>query len=373
MKISDFLKKTVVLRFKSTLMEYPTKDIKIIKISLIIIASVVVMFVLRLFSFIFIPLFLALFIALLLLPLLDWFARKKIPNWLGIVFIILISVILIWVNVLIFQNTASELYASKSEIMKSANEKINPLWAEFRQYMGLNSETNQSSEIIDVEKWLNDNSRTLINQLSTFITGVFMTIFFLSLFLTGANLFEVYISKISDDDKNIIQTFRNIIDTLNGFIKVKFFVSLLTGILFGIIVMSFGVKFALFWGVMAFLLNFVQLIGSFFITTVLILFGFVEINSTGNLLLFGSLLIATQVIVGGIMEPILMGKSFKINTISILISLSIWGFVFGIAGLVLAIPIMVFLKMILERIPATQRLASLMNSVNEPKRKNPTK
>lgn len=349
-------------------MDYPVKDIKIIKISLIIIASVVVLFVLRLFSFIFIPLFLALFIALLLLPLLDWFARKKIPNWLGVIFIVLASVILIWANILIFQNTASELYATKNEIITSANEKINPLLAQFRQYMGLSPEAEHNKPIFDVENWLNENSGSLINQLSTFITGVFMTIFFLSLFLTGANLFEVYISRISNDDKNIIQTFRNIIDTLNGFIKVKFFVSLLTGILFGVIVMSFGVKFALFWGVMAFLLNFIQLIGSFFITTVLILFGFVEINSTGTLVVFGSLLIATQVIIGGIMEPILMGKSFKINTISILISLSIWGFVFGIAGLVLAIPIMVFLKMILERIPATKRLASLMNSVYEPKK-----
>jgi predicted PurR-regulated permease PerM len=210
---------------------------------------------------------------------------------------------------------------------------------------------------------LDENSGKLLNKVGNFLTGFFMTIFFLSLFLTGANLFEVYISRISDDNKNIIQTFRNIIDTLKGFIKVKFFVSALTGILFGVIAMSFGVKFAIFWGVTAFLLNFVQLIGSFVITTVLILFGFVEINSIGSLLIFSSLLIATQVIVGGIMEPILMGKSFKINTISILISLSVWGFVFGIAGLVLAIPIMVFLKMILERIPATEKLARMMSTM----------
>lgn len=343
-------------------MDYSAKDLKIIKISLIIIASVVVMFVLRLFSFIFIPLFLALFIALLLLPLLDWFARKKIPNWLGLVFILAVSAAFIWINVKVFQNTASELYSSKTEIIASANEKINPILHNIRQYMGL---PEQKGPLIDIENWIEKNSGMLLGKVSTFLSGFFMTIFFLSLFLTGANLFEVYISKVSNDDKNIIQIFRNIIGTLNGFIKVKFFVSVLTGVLFSIIVMSFGVKFALFWGFMAFTLNFIQLIGSFVVTTVLILFGFVEINSTGNLIIFSSLLIATQVIIGGVLEPILMGKSFKINTISILISLSIWGFVFGIAGLVLAIPITVFLKMFLERIPSTEQLAKMMSTFSE--------
>lgn len=345
-------------------MDSYSKDIKIIKVSLIIIASVVVMFVLRLFSFIFIPLFLALFIALLLLPFLDWFARKRLPNWVGVVVIFVVTSLLIFTTIKILQNTAIELYSSKDEIISSANEKINPLVKQIKNYMGIIEKDEENNNFIDFKLLFENHSVTLLEKTSSFITGLFMTIFFLSLFLTGANLFDTYISKISNDNKNILQIFRSIIDTLNKFIKVKFFVSVLTGLIFGIITMSFGVKFAIFWGVTTFLLNFVQLIGSFFITTVLILFGFVEISSTGTLIVFSLLLIATQVIIGGILEPIMMGKSFKINTISILISLSVWGFVFGIAGLVLAIPIMVFLKMILEKIPATNQLAKLMSSVS---------
>ncbi len=348
-------------------MDSISKDIKIIRTSLVIIASVVVMFVLRLFSFIFIPLFLALFIALLLLPILDWFARKKLPNWVGITVIVVVSVLLIFITIEVFQNTATELYSSKNQILASANEKINPVITDLKSYFGIIDEGGQNNNIVDVKNWVERNSVSLIEKFSSFLSGLFMTIFFLSLFLTGANLFETYISKISNDDKNIIQTFRNIIDTLNKFIKVKFFVSILTGLIFGIIAVSFGVKFAIFWGVMAFILNFVQLIGSFFITTVLILFGFVEISTTGTLVVFSLLLISAQIFIGGVLEPILMGKSFKVNTISILISLSVWGFVFGIAGLVLAIPIMVFLKMILENIPSTKQLASLMNSVSDKK------
>ncbi|PID68048.1 MAG: hypothetical protein CR968_03660 [Flavobacteriia bacterium] len=343
-------------------MEIQSRDLQIIKISLVIMTSVVVLFVLRLFSFVFIPLFLALLISMLLLPVMHWFTRKKIPNWLGITIIILMSVLSIWVAFKIFQNTAIELYQSKDDIIQSANAKINPLIKDVRQNLGMSGE--DSGARVNIERFIEQNSGSILSKTGTFISAFFMTVFFLILLLTGANLFEVYIARISNDDKGWIQIFRNIIDALNGFIRVKIFVSLLTGIAFSIIVMSFGVKFALFWGFMAFLLNFVQLIGSYVITIILILFGFVEIDVYSNLIIFSSLLILTQVIIGGVLEPILMGKSFKMNTITILLSLAIWGFIFGVAGLVLAIPITVFLKMVLERIPMTENIAKMMSRIN---------
>ena len=340
-------------------MDVQSRDIKIIKISLVIITSVVVLYVLRLFSFIFVPLFLALFFSILLLPAMHWFNSKKIPNWLGITIIVLFSTFLIWIGFKIFQNTAIELFQSKNEILQSTNEKITPLIKSLRENLGMTEY--ESSNSINVERFIENNSGKILSRTGNFISAFFMTIFFLILLLTGANLFEVYIARISNDDKDWIQIFRNIINALNEYIRVKIFVSILTGVIFGIIVLSFGVKFALFWGLMAFLFNFIQLIGSYFITFVLILFGFVEIDALSTLILFSSLLALTQLTIGGVLEPVLMGKSFKMNTITILLSLAIWGFIFGVAGLVLAIPITVFLKMILERIPSTENIAKMMS------------
>lgn len=344
-------------------MDYLRRDIKIIKVALIIIASVVVLFVLRLFSFIFIPLFLALFIAMLLLPVLNWFESKKIPNWLGIIIIAVISIVFIAINVKLIQNTSTELLHSKDEILAEANHKINPLITKVQHYLGVITEAEVNKNSIDFKELVEQNSSKLFNRVSTFVSGVFMTIFFLAIFLTGAHLFEKFLNRVTNHNEDSIHVFREIKDSLNGYIKVKFITSLLTGIGFGIVAASFGVKFALFWGFTAFLLNFVQLLGSFFITTVLIFFGFVEIQNTGNFLLFSALLIGLQVGIGGILEPILLGKSFQINTIAVLLSLAIWGFIFGVVGLILAIPITVFLKMILERIPATESLARLLTRV----------
>ncbi len=338
------------------------RDIKIIKIALLIVASVVLLFVLRLFSFIFIPLFMALFIATLLLPVLSWFESKNIPHWLGIVIIVVITVLFFWLNALILQKTSVELFHSKDELLIKANEKINPILENIQHFFGIKAKGSQDI-IVDFKQLVEKNSGKIISQLSSFVSGLFMTFFFLALFLTGAHMFEQFLNRVTDNDRDSIHVFHEIKSSLSGFIRVKFITSFLTGLGFGIVVMSFGVKFVLFWALATFLLNFVQLIGSFFITGVLIIFGFVEIQSTGNFLIFSALLIALQVIIGGVLEPILLGKSFQINTISVLISLAVWGFIFGIAGLVLAIPITVFLKMVLERIPASQSLAKLLSRV----------
>jgi len=339
------------------------KDLKTIKISLLIIASVVVLFVLRLFSFIFIPFFLALFFALLLLPILHWFESKKIPNWLGIIIIVFSSSLLMWGNAKILQKTTIELLHSKDEIVAETNHKINPLLVKVQHLLGVKSVAEAKNNTVDFRQLANIETSTVVNKLSKFISGLFMTLFFLALFLTGAHLFEDFLNRVTNNDKDSIQVYREIKAALNGYIKVKFITSLLTGLGFGLAVMLFGVKFILFWGLLAFLLNFIQLIGSVVVTLTLLVFGFVEIQSTGSFLAFGIIITSIQLVFGGILEPILMGKSFQINTISVLISIAIWGFIFGIAGLILAIPIAVFLKIVLEKIPATKSLAQLMSRV----------
>ena len=144
------------------------------------------------------------------------------------------------------------------------------------------------------------------------------------------------------------------------FIKVKFVISMFTGIGFGVACLLFGVSFPIFWGLFAFAINFIQMIGSVISVIALSLFGFVELDPTGTLLFFIIVITGVQVVMGGILEPVFMGKSFSINVITILIMLSFWGFIWGIPGLILSIPITVFLKIILEQFPKTKIIADLI-------------
>ena len=91
------------------------------------------------------------------------------------------------------------------------------------------------------------------------------------------------------------------------------------------------------------------------------LFAFIEIESPGTLLLAAILFTGAQVLFGSVLEPILMGRSFSINVIVVLIMLMFWGFIWGIPGLILSIPLTVLFKTILNEFQAGKKFAKLMS------------
>jgi predicted PurR-regulated permease PerM len=142
---------------------------------------------------------------------------------------------------------------------------------------------------------------------------------------------------------------------------VKFWVSLFTGIGFSLACLAFDVSFPIFWGLFAFLINFVQMIGSIISVVCLAIFALVELDPTGTLLFFVLVITGVQAVFGGIVEPVMMGKSFSINVIAILVMLMFWGFIWGIPGMIMSIPITVFIKIILDEFPNTKKIGSLLS------------
>jgi predicted PurR-regulated permease PerM len=96
------------------------------------------------------------------------------------------------------------------------------------------------------------------------------------------------------------------------------------------------------------------------------IFAFVELDPTSILFFFILTITGVQILFGAILEPIFMGKSFSINVIAVLVMLMFWGFLWGIPGLIMAIPITVFIKILLDQFPSTKIIASLLSG-NETK------
>ena len=110
------------------------------------------------------------------------------------------------------------------------------------------------------------------------------------------------------------------------------------------------------------------MVGSFATVILLSIFAFVELDPTSILFFFILTITGVQILFGAILEPIFMGKSFSINVIAVLVMLMFWGFLWGIPGLIMAIPITVFIKILLDQFPSTKIIASLLSG-NETKLK----
>lgn len=338
------------------------KDTKTTNLLLLIIVIPLIFYLLKILSFIFVPLVLSMFIALLFLPLMRWLKKRRVPKPLSILIVIIIITGILKLGGELIQITSNEIIATKSEFIENAETKIVTLIVTVEEFFGVERLEGETIFKHYYQKGsLFARFGNTLDFIKNTLSMTLMTAFFVILLLSESINFQNILNNTLFKLKySSVKTFRTIEKDIIRFVKVKFIISLFTGIGLGLACYFFDVSFPVFWGLVAFTLNFVQMIGSIVSVALLALFAFVELDPSGTLLFFILTITGIQIIFGGVLEPILMGKTFSLNVITILIMLMLWGYIWGIPGLIMSIPITVFLKIILEQFPRTRMIADLM-------------
>ncbi|PWL29203.1 AI-2E family transporter [uncultured Roseivirga sp.] len=338
-------------------------DRKTTNILLLFIVVPLVFYILKTLSFIFIPLVSSMFLALIFLPMMRWLKKKRVPKFINILLVVLIMVASFRVLGAVIQLSSLEFNQTDNEYFDAAKIKLSQLVASLERFFGVDFLKGEDTlkGLISKEAVMK-NFMPTVDFVSGTISGILTTIFFVLLLLAESfDVQKVLRSTVIKQQFTSVKAFRKIEKDLLTFIKVKFFVSFLTGLGTGLICLFFGVSFPIFWGLFAFLINFVQMVGSVICVLVVTIFAFVEIESSSMLFFFFLSATGVQAVIGGILEPIFMGKSFSINVVTILIALMLWGYIWGIPGLIMSIPITVFLKILMEQYKNTRVIAQLMS------------
>lgn len=131
------------------------------------------------------------------------------------------------------------------------------------------------------------------------------------------------------------------------YLGIKTVISLITGVLAGTLCWAAGLDFYPLWGILAFALNYIPVVGSFIAgvaPTVLALL--VKTPADAVVVMFGFFLINT--FLGNFVEPMLMGRRFGLSTLVVLLSVMFWGWLWGPIGMLLAVPLTMMVKVILD-------------------------
>ena len=123
--------------------------------------------------------------------------------------------------------------------------------------------------------------------------------------------------------------------------------------------MIIGVDFAILWGFLAFLLNFIPNIGSAIAAVPAVLIALVQLGP-GPAVLTAILYIVVNTIIGNVIEPKLLGKNLGLSVLVVFLSLIFWGWVFGTAGMLLAVPLTMTIKLILDQMDELKWLGLLL-------------
>ncbi len=338
------------------------RDLRTTNILLLVIAVPVIFYLLKILSFIFIPLFGSMFIALLFLPLMRWMEKKGMPKLASLLISVSLLIGIIFIASVLIQISSKEIMQSDEVFIAKANEKITTAILSVEEFFGL---TKEHSNNVLLDYFQNNKSSFNVGKILGFanrtVTMILMTLFFVVLLLAGSVNLQVIMKDILfRQEFASIKTFIKIEKDIFKFLIVKFIMSLFTGIGFSLACYFFDVSFPIFWGVFAFAINFVQMIGSVIAVILITLFAFVEIDAPTTLFFFFAVVGGVEVLFGAILEPIFMGKTFSINVIAILVMLMFWGYLWGVPGMIMSIPITVLLKIILDQFPKTQKLGKLL-------------
>jgi predicted PurR-regulated permease PerM len=344
-----------------------------IKGFLSIIAIVVLIFGMQQAQSILVPLILALFLASIVAYPMEWLINKKVPKIIALTIVVVLVMGIIVIIGTILGNSINEFIQKTGTYEKNLTEWYNQTFIlqNSQELVGATEIAGVTMRDITVKVASYISPATLMSW-STFILGSLQSIFknfFLILIAMIFMLIETgsfkhkidLISKANPDTRRSVNKF---LTSLRRYIGFKTLISLGTAIIITIWVAILGLDFPILWGMIAFLLNFIPTIGSIIASFPAILIALVQLGpGYAGLVAIGYLV--TNIVIGNIIEPRVMGYRLGLSTIVVFISLLFWGWVFGFIGMLLAVPLTMTVKIALESSKNSKHIALLMSSNRE--------
>lgn len=153
------------------------------------------------------------------------------------------------------------------------------------------------------------------------------------------------------------ETLDDITASVRNYITYKTGINLGTALLNFLIIWLVGMDFSVFWGFFIFLINWIPTFGTFLSAALPSLFALVQFNSWTPVIVVLLGIVAVQTLMINILEPRILGKLLNNSGLVVMLSLVLWGMIWGIVGMILSVPIMVSLILILANFESTKPIA----------------
>lgn len=287
-----------------------------------------------------------------------WKEESKAPRWItgGAAFLVTFGALAVLVYFL------SHNIQGITDVLPVYQETLKELRDEIVGNYGIdvNKELNQYIEKFDISKLVGG----LLNSLSSIIGNAFLIIIYVLFLMTEEGHFKNKMAAFfrKDESKSTANSVLKQLDhSLTRYVWLKTLVSIMTGVLSYIALLIIGVDFAFFWAFMIFMLNYIPNVGSLIGTIFPALIAVLQFGDYHQALWVLVSVGAIQAVVGNIIEPKVMGKSLNVSALVVILSLVFWGFLWGIVGMVLSVPIMVMMIIIFSYFPATRGIAILLS------------
>ena len=307
-----------------------------------------------------VPILIAAFIATISFPLLNFLHEKRVPRPLAVfltvavdfVFLAALAVLAVALIGDLQEKWDSKYAADVStrirDVSSSFANKLNDYGVPDAQKKIDEAVINNLANLQDIrfEKIWDFGTGVFVRVFGFFGTAI-LTLILIIFMLSEARMFGRRLEAISLARGPNLARILNATKDIQRFLAIKTAISLITGFLAGLLCWAVGLDFYILWGILAFFLNFIPVIGSIIAGVPPTILAILVADFPSALLIAGGYLLINNFL-GNFLEPMLVGRRFGISTLVIIISVVFWGWLWGPIGMLLAVPLTMVVKVILE-------------------------
>ncbi len=323
---------------------------------LLFFAFILTGFLCKVLSSVLIPVSIAIFMALAFYPVVRNLEIKTKINWVvGCLIIVAIILIVIFFvsGILVkgFSTIANEYSKYETRFMsiyKLIASQFNLAIDEEKSFV------NNMWNILEVRQYIQEIALGLSGGVLNFSKSLLLIMIMFAFLLIEIKGFKRRITNaVKDENKQtILNISQQIGEDVVRFLSIKFFISLATGILVYLAALIIKLDFPIVWAFIAFVMNFIPTFGSIISTLFTTIFALLQFYPHyGKVIFIFLFMIAVNFILGQILEPRIEGERLGLSPFAILVSLALWGYIWGFIGMILAVPMTVIIKIFCENIP----------------------
>jgi predicted PurR-regulated permease PerM len=328
------------------------------RVLLIIASLVIVVAGLKAASTVILPFLIAMFLAILTLPLLNWLQSRKVPKALAVL-ITLLFALGVLAGLVFLVGESIQGFTAAAPKYRTRLEGLFTNLIQWLQSRGIEVSTELLSEFVHPARALDLATGTL-QGVARVLSNMLLVFLIIVFFLVEAAGFPAKL-QAAFGERGSSERFAKIQLEIQRYLATKTVISLATGLIVGISMAIIGVDFAILWGSLAFMLNYIPNLGSIIAAVPPVLLAVVQLGP-GYAIAVAIVFLATNLTFGNLVEPYLMGRRLGLSTLVVFLSLVFWGWVWGPVGMLLSVPLTMIVKILLENTEDLRWIAVLLGA-----------
>ena len=332
---------------------------------MIFICSIVAFAVLKFASTVILPFVIAVLLAFVTFPIVIALDKLRVPRFVSIILIVVLIVIVLSLFGVVFlmsgmmivdqypqyEDRIKTIYDWIADLFDLSNDEALTLWQNLWDQEAIRT-------------FVRDFTISFSNIIFRFVSSAVLVILFVVFILLEASYFREKLEAAFENRSERFNKMGNdLMKQVARYLGAKSLFSLANGVIYAISFTLIGLEFAIVWGIIQFFMNFIPTLGSIATGVAISLFALIQFwPEPGPVIIVVSVILVVNLFLSNFLDPKLVGEHVGISPLVVLVSLSLWGYIWGFIGMLLAVPLTVIIKIVCENIPIMEPVSILLGS-----------